>query len=64
MTSKTRLPMDMHNVLRECEVGTEHHDNNVNGAVHRFMRPLIAELQRKRPSWQYIATQRSMPQDG
>lgn len=50
-----RLPMDMHNVFRECELGTETWDKNAKAVVDSGMRDLIEKIARKRPHWQFIS---------
>ena len=56
MTSKVLLPMEMHNVFRECDAGTEHLDRNTQCFIMPFMGILIEQLSLKRPTWHFHAT--------
>lgn len=52
---KILLPMDMHNVFRECEHEQQSNDRNARAKVADFMRPLIDVLTAKRPNWSFVA---------
>lgn len=54
MTAKIRVPMDMHNCFRECDVGTEQQDRNAKAVVDNATRDLLERLSRKRPSWHFV----------
>lgn len=54
MTAKTRVPMDMHNCFRECDVGTEHLPKNSQACVDNTIRDLVEALSRKRPHWHFV----------
>ena len=56
MTARTRVPMDMHNCFRECDVGTEHLPKNAQAFVDNITRDLIEALSRKRPNWHFVNT--------
>lgn len=56
MTAKTRVPMDMHNCFRECDVGTEHLPKNSQACVDNTIRDLVEALLRKRPHWHFVNT--------
>jgi hypothetical protein len=56
--------MDMHNVFRECPYENREYMRNTNARVESFMRPLIDELARKRPTWTFVSTNHSTNSDG
>jgi hypothetical protein len=55
--------MDMHNVFRECEYEQREAPRNTNARVYSFMRPLIAELARKHPTWKFVANTHAVGSD-
>lgn len=57
-------PMDMHNVFRECPYENREFIRNTNARVESFMRPLIDELARKRPTWKFVSTNHATASDG
>lgn len=57
------LPMDMHNVFRECDYEHREVTRNTNARVYDFMRPLIDELARKRPTWKFVANTHPVTSD-
>ena len=48
------LPMDMHNVLRECDYDLRDNPRYARAKVADFMRPLIDALTVKRPHWTFV----------
>lgn len=49
------LPMNMHNVFRECDYDVRDNPRHANAKVHEFMVPLISELTRRRPTWTFVS---------
>ncbi len=49
------LPMNMHNVFRECDYDLRDAPRHANAKVHPFMTPLITELAKKRPLWTFVS---------
>lgn len=57
------LPMNMHNVFRECDYDARENPRHVNAVVHEFMVPLINELSLKRPMWTFVSRSSSVSSD-
>lgn len=49
------LPMDLHNVFRECDYAVQDSPRNANAKVSEFMGLLISELTRRRPQWTFVS---------
>jgi hypothetical protein len=48
------IPMNAHNVFRECNEDEQHLPRNTNPRVYEFLRPLFNELSKKQPTWRYV----------
>lgn len=48
------VPMNMHNVFRECAHDKKDEPQNAQAEVHPFVKPLIAELSIRRPTWTFV----------
>lgn len=57
------LPMDMHNVFRECDYEQRGLARNAEARVYPFMRPLIDELARRRPTWKFVSNNHPVQTD-
>lgn len=57
------LPMNMHNVFRECDYELRENPRHANAVVHEFMVPLINELSLKRPMWTFVSRSSSVTSD-
>lgn len=57
------LPMNMHNVFRECDYDLRDNPRHANAVVHEFMVPLINELSLKRPMWTFVSRSSSVTSD-
>lgn len=57
------LPMNMHNVFRECDYEARENPRHANAVVHEFMVPLINELTRRRPTWTFVSRSSSVKAD-
>lgn len=57
------LPMNMHNVFRECDYDLRENPRHANAVVHEFMVPLINELARRRPTWTFVSRSSSVIAD-
>lgn len=57
------LPMNMHNVFRECDYDLRENPRHANAVVHEFMVPLINELTRRRPTWTFVSRSSSVTSD-
>lgn len=57
------LPMNMHNVFRECDYDLRDNPRHANAVVHEFMVPLINELTRRRPTWTFVSRSSSVLSD-
>lgn len=57
------LPMNMHNVFRECDYDMRENPRHANAVVHEFMVPLINELTRRRPTWTFVSRSSSVISD-
>lgn len=57
------LPMNMHNVFRECDYDLRENPRHANAVVHEFMVPLINELTRRRPTWTFVSRSSSVSAD-
>jgi len=57
------LPMNMHNVFRECDYDFRETPRHANAVVHEFMVPLINELTRRRPTWTFVSRSSSVLSD-
>lgn len=57
------LPMNMHNVFRECDYEVRENPRHANAMVHEFMVPLINELTRRRPTWTFVSRSSSVLND-
>lgn len=57
------LPMNMHNVFRECDYDLRDNPRHANAVVHEFMVPLINELSLKRPMWTFVSRSSSVLSD-
>lgn len=58
------LPMDMHNVFRECDYEIRGLSRHANAKVDAFMEPLINELTRRRPAWTFVSRNSAVSNDG
>lgn len=61
MTHKVRVPMDMPGVYKRCPDDATHLVRNTNPRVHPFMRPLIEELSKKHPLWEFVSESMGSP---
>lgn len=57
------LPMNMHNVFRECDYDFRETPRHANAVVHEFMVPLINELALRRPKWTFVSRSSSVLSD-
>ena len=57
------LPMNMHNVFRECDYDARENTRHANAKVYEFMVPLINELARRRPTWTFVSRSSSVKAD-
>lgn len=58
------LPMDLHNVFRECDYEMRESPRHANAKVDAFMEPLINELTRRRPAWTFVSRNSAVSNDG
>lgn len=57
------LPMNVHNVFRECDYDLRDNPRHANAVVHEFMVPLINELSLKRPMWTFVSRSSAVTSD-
>lgn len=53
--AKTLVKMDQYNAFRQCQQEDAHLPRNTDARVDMFIAPLLAELSKKRPAWQFVS---------
>lgn len=54
--AKTLVKMDQYNAFRQCQQEDAHLPRNTDARVDTFIAPLLAELSKKRPAWQFVSS--------
>ena len=54
--AKTLVKMDQYNTFRQCQQEDAHLPRNAAARVDTFIAPLLAELSKKRPAWQFVSS--------
>lgn len=54
--TKMLVKMDQYNTFRQCQQEDAHLPRNTDARVDTFIAPLLAELSKKRPAWQFVSS--------